>query len=504
MNPSVNTQQRKTICGFTVLQLVGLTIAVCIWLIMTYVIAPPAGLSKAGWAATEIMLMMIVIWITDALPSGVCAFLIVILLALTNATDWGQNNTPNSKILNALIGFSAKETWLIAAAFILGMGVIESGIGRRITYRIMSIPIFASSFKKFLLGFCFVQWIMAPFVPSSTAKAGIFIPLAQGILATLGIKPYAETGKQSNNASALIIHTAWMTNSVGSMFATGTAGIVTGLGILSSVSKSSIPWMDYFVAMMPLTVCIVVGSWYCMIKLFPPEISEIPGGAKTAKERYAALGPLTSLEKRTGLIFLAILLMWIFEKNIGIDSTTTAMIACFLLLAPVIGIGMKDKEALKRPGWDAILLLAAGLSLSSALTKTGAAVWLAKTIFGGLGLETWPPVCIVAFFTAFMFLTHLGFAGNTAHKLAMLPLVITSAMSVGINPLWIGLPAIVSSTHSFILHTMSPPNVMAYGTGYFPLNDMIKSGIVVTIFSWIVIVMFATVWFPLIGIPIYI
>jgi anion transporter len=496
-------EQRKTYLGFTLVQIAGLIGAFCIWVSMAYVFPAPAGLSSPGWAATAIMLMMIVIWITDALPSGVCAFLIVILLTLTGATDWGQKLTPNSKILNALTGFSAKETWLIAAAFILGMGVIESGLGQRITYRIMSLSIFATSFKKLILGFCFVQWIMAPFVPSSTAKAGIFIPLAQGILSTLGIKPYAETGNRSNNASALIIHTAWMTNSVGSMFATGTAGIVTGLGLLSSVGKVSVPWIDYFLAMMPLTVCVVIGSWYCMVKLFPPEIDKLPGGVQEAKARYAALGPLTSLEKRTAVIFFVTLLMWIFEKQIGIDSTTTAMIACFLLLTPVIGIGIKDKIALKRIGWDAVLLLAAGLSLSTALTKTGAAVWLAKAIFGGIGMETWHPAGVLAFFTAFVFLTHLGFAGNTAHKLAILPLVISSAMSMGLNPVWIGLPAIVSSTHSFILHTMSPPNVIGFGTGYFPLNDMIKSGIVVTIMSWIVIVVFAMVWFPLIGIPIY-
>ncbi len=487
------------------MQVAGIVGAIVIWLLMTYVFAAPAGLSDPAWAATKIMFMMVVIWMTDALPSGVCAFLIVILLALTDASNLNVTNTPNSKILSALVGFSAKETWLIAAAFILGLGVVESGLGRRITFGVMSIKIFAKSFEKFLLGFSFVQLLVAPFVPSSTAKAGIFIPLAQGILATLGIKPYADTGIRNNNASALLIHTGWMTNSVGSMFATGTAGIVTGLGILSSVGKgaATISWIDYFMAMMPLTLCIIVGSWYCMIKMFPPEIREIPGGIKAAKERYKALGPLTSLEKRTGIIFVVTLLLWVFEKKVGIDSTTTAIIACFLLLAPITGIGIKDKDALKRLGWDAILLLAAGLSLSNALAKTGAALWIANIIFGGMGMETWSPVFIVAFFTAFMFITHLGFAGNTAHKLAMLPIVITSAMSIGINPLWVGLPAVVSSTHSFILHTMSPPNVIAYGTGYFPLTDMIKSGIVVTVFSWIVIVLFAIVWFPIVGIPIY-
>jgi len=496
---------KQTFSRFSRLQLAGLLLALCIWLSMTYVITPPETLSQPAWAATKIMFMMIVIWMTDALPSGVCAFLIVISLALTNATDFGTTITPTTKLQNALVGFSAKETWLIAAAFILGMAVLESGLGRRITYTIMSVPFFARSFEKFMFGFGVVQLFVGPFIPSSTAKAGIFIPLGQGVLATLGIKPYTETNKRSNNASGLLIHTAWMTNTVGSMFATGTVGIVTGLALLATVSKgaATISWGDYFIAMAPVITFLFIGSWYVMIKMFPPEINEIPGGVEVARERFESLGPLTGVEIRTGLIFIATLLMWIFEKKIGIDSTTTALIACLLLLAPVTGFGVKDKDVLKRLGWDAILLLAAGLSLSTVLTKTGAATWIAKVLFGGMGMETWSPISLIAFYSAVMFVSHLGFAGNTAHKLAMIPIVITSAMSLGLNPLWVGLPAILASTNAFILHTMSPPNVIAYGTGYFPLMDMIKSGTVVTVLCWVIIVVFAVFWFPLVGIPVY-
>ena len=47
------------------------------------------------------------------------------------------------------------------------------------------------------------------------------------------------------------------------------------------------------------------------------------------------------------------------------------------------------------------------------------------------------------------------------------------------------------------------PPMADFGTGYFPLNDMIKSGIAVTILSFVVIVFFAMIWFPIVGIPFY-
>lgn len=490
--------------NFTTWQLTGIVAAIAVWVILTYVVATPEGLSKAGWDTAKIMFMMVCLWVTDALPAGICAFLMVVLLAVTGATDWSAKDTGATKISNALSGFSGREMWLIASAFILGIALVDSGLGRRITYAVMSIKMFAQSFSRFMLGFCLVQWIMAPFVPSSTAKSGIFVPLANGVIDGLGIKPYAETGKHSNNAAALMIHTAWMTNSVGSMFATGTAGVVAGLGILSAVSKESISWGGYALAMVPPTLCIVLGSFYVLIKMFPPEIKAIPGGAEAAHERYKELGPLTAVEKRTLFILAATLLAWIFEKQTGLNTTTTAMMACLLLMAPGIGVGVSAKEILnKKMGWDAILLLGAGFSLAAAMTKTGCAVWLGKVAFGGLGLATWSPLAVIAFFCGFMFISHFGFCSATAHKLALMPMVLTAASAVGFNPVWIALPVAVASTHSFVLHTMSPPNMIAYGTGHFPLNDMIKSGLVVTVLAWVILSVFAVVWFPLAGVPIY-
>ncbi|MDR3563126.1 MAG: DASS family sodium-coupled anion symporter [Negativicutes bacterium] len=496
-------QGKKKYWGFTSTQLAGLAAAVSIWLIMHYIVPVPKELSQPAWSAIAVMLMMLAIWLTDALSAGTSGFLVVVLLVLTKAGAWGKATSPSDLIGNALSGFAQAETWLIAAAFLLGIALVESGLGRRITYGIMSMEFIGKSFSRIILGFSLASGVLGPFVPSSTAKTGIFIPLAQGVLNTLGIKPYAETGKHSNNASALIINTAWMGNTAATAFATGSAGVVSGLGILSSVSKVSVPWIEYAYAMFLPSLVLVFGAWYLVIKMFPPEISEVPGGVVEAKKRYQELGPVTTTEKRVCAIFALTLLLWIFERQVALHTTFTAMLACFCLLAPGLGLGMKDKDILKKMSWDAIILFGASMSLAGAISKTGAADWLAKAIFGGIQMQGWPPVMIAGFFVVFMFITHLGFASGTAHKMTFMPIILAFCGPLGINPVWIGIPLVAASSNAFMLHTITPSNVIAFGTGHFPLSDMIKSGAIMTVFASIVLTLFAAYWFPLVGIPVY-
>ncbi len=484
-------------------KLIGLGLATALGIVMLFLVPLPAGITSAGWASLTVLLIMLVLWMSDAVPGGTSAFAGLVLLALTDATAWGSGKiTAKVKITNALSGFGQSETWLVLAAFVLGVALVESGLGLRITYRIMSWSFIGKNFRRVMLGMVGAMTAIGPFIPSSTAKAGIFIPLSQGILNTLGIKPQSETGERSNNATAMMINNAWMVNTTGLCFATGSAGTVTGLGLLATLNNAHVSWVEYMIAMLPPTMLIIIFGWWMLLKFFPPEIEAMPGGVEEAQKRYRDLGPMKAVEKRVLAIFLFTLVMWIFEKNVKINTATTAIISCLLLMAPVIGLGMKDKDILRKVDWGGVILFGVSMSLAAAFGRTGAAKWLAQVVFGNIQMGSWPPIAIVGFFSAFMFVTHLLFASGTAHKLTFMPLILAYTTTLGINPVWIGLPVIISSGNAFMLHTMTPPNIIAYGTGHFRLPDFIRSGVFLSIVACAVYTVAAMVWFPLIGIPI--
>ena len=59
---------------------------------------------------------------------------------------------------------------------------------------------------------------------------------------------------------------------------------------------------------------------------------------------------------------------------------------------------------------------------------------------------------------------------------------------MGINPMLILIPATLAASCAFMLPGASAPNAMAYGTGELKIKDMIKTGIVLDLLSFFVIV----------------
>ncbi|CEP18875.1 hypothetical protein [Parasitella parasitica] len=88
----------------------------------------------------------------------------------------------------SLEGFSSSVVWLIFAAFHLGKAVQVTNLGRRLSLFMIK------AFGKHTLGLAYAivlsELILAPFVPSNTARGGgIVLPVVHSIATTLGSTP---------------------------------------------------------------------------------------------------------------------------------------------------------------------------------------------------------------------------------------------------------------------------------------------------------------------------
>jgi sodium-dependent dicarboxylate transporter 2/3/5 len=61
--------------------------------------------------------------------------------------------------------------------------------------------------------------------------------------------------------------------------------------------------------------------------------------------------------------------------------------------------------------------------------------------------------------------------------------MIALAISLGLDPLGVTMPAAITASLAFILVTSTPTNVIPYSAGYFSIKDMAKAGMVLTIIS---------------------
>ena len=51
------------------------------------------------------------------------------------------------------------------------------------------------------------------------------------------------------------------------------------------------------------------------------------------------------------------------------------------------------------------------------------------------------------------------------------------AVGVGMDPLMLAAPVALAATCAFMLPVATPPNAIAYGSGYVRIGDMVKGGL---------------------------
>ena len=87
--------------------------------------------------------------------------------------------------------------------------------------------------------------------------------------------------------------------------------------------------------------------------------------------------------------------------------------------------------------------------------------------------------------TGIIFLTEI--TSNTATAATFIPVVAGVAMGLGYDPLLLTIPVALAATCAFMLPVATPPNAVAYGSGYVRIADMVKGGVVLNVIGIVII-----------------
>ena len=140
--------------------------------------APPEGLTAQTWHLMIIFLATIIAVILKPLPIGAISLIATTLCVSTQTLTLNQ----------ALTAFSSGVVWLVVLAFFLAMGFKNTGLGTRIAYFFVSL--LGKSTLGLSYGFVLTELLLAPFVPSNTARgAGIIFPVANALVKEQGSAP---------------------------------------------------------------------------------------------------------------------------------------------------------------------------------------------------------------------------------------------------------------------------------------------------------------------------
>lgn len=466
-----------------------LALAIILWL------PTPAGLPVAGKVMLAILAFAVAVWMTEALDYAVSAVVIAALMAFLLGMS-PSVTAPNTLIGTsaalglAFSGFANTALALVAAALFLAAGMTATGLDKRIALLILSRV--GTGTRQVVIGSIIVGIVLAFMVPSTTARVSCIVPIMLGIIAAFGVS------KKSSFAGMLMITTTQTASIWNVGIKTAAAQNMVAVGFIERILKHTVTWLDWLIAAAPFAILMTIALYFVMMLMMPPELREVSGGRDAIQKQLNDLGPVKTSELKLLAISLTLIGFWATEGVLHrFDTSSTTVAAIAIMLLPGIGI-MDWKEAQSRIPWGTIVMFGVGISLGTALLQTKGATWLADLVVAEFGLKQSTAFFILGVMSVFLILIHLGFASATALASTMIPIVIAVLQGVatpGINIIGMTLLLQFVVSFGFILVVNAPQNMVAYGTDTFTARDFVRTGLVLTLIAFaLVMLLGATYW----------
>lgn len=469
---------------------VGLVLGILVYLVMPGDVPQEARLT----AATAVL--MAVWWMTEALPIPATALVPLIVFPTLGSTPLDDVGA----------SYGNNVIFLFMGGFLLALAMQRWNLHRRMA--LLTVRLIGTRPPQMIAGFMIATGFLSMWV-SNTATAVMMLPIGISVLLLVNKtsdalddpvdadEDAAATPVKSNFGTALMLGIAYAA-SIGSLGTIiGTPPNTLLVGYMASEHDVQIGFGQWMIVGVPLAVVLMAACWFLLTKvLLKPEIDEIPGGRKLIDDELAKLGTTSAGERRVLVIFVLAALAWVFVPLVtdwvGADTPpiTDAGIAMavgvllFLLPAGAArGVRLLDWDSALKLPWGVLLLFGGGLALSAQFSSSGLTEWIGEVASGLGGL---PVVLLVVLFAAgILFLTEL--TSNTATAATFLPVAGGIAMGMGMDPLLLAIPVALAATCAFMLPVATPPNAIAYGSGYVSIPQMIKGGIWLNLFGLVLI-----------------
>ncbi|MEE1944525.1 anion permease [Pedobacter sp. KR3-3] len=467
----------------------SLSISIVIGLIIWF-IPVPDGVKPNAWHLLAIFVATIVGIILKAASMGSMAMIGITLCAVTQVLAPGD---PAKSVANALSGFGNSTIWLIGLAFFIARGFIKTGLGTRLAY--LFIRLFGKSSLGLAFGLNTADLLLAPAIPSNTARAGgVIFPIMKSIAVNMGSEPdKPETHRKIGAFLTLSSYNANMITSV--IFLTATASnpmaqkFAKDLGI-------TITWGSWFLAaVVPGLACFLLAPLF-LYKFYAPELKKTKDAPAMAAQKLKEMGKVSTEEWLMVATFIILLVLWIFGSLFSVDATTGALIGlCILLLCGVLT--WEDVKS-EKGAWDTIVWFSSLVMMGSFLNSLGFIGWFGNLISSKMAGISWQlafPIIILVYSYC-----HYMFASATAQAAAMYSAFLAVGISVGVpgTMLAIFLGACATLMGS-ITHYGHGPAPIFFGSKYVDMNEWWKFGFFISLLFLLVWFVIGGLWWKAIG-----
>ena len=212
------------------------------------------------------------------------------------------------------------------------------------------------------------------------------------------------------------------------------------------------------------------------------------------KNNFLVLEPLQIPESRRRKMPISVGLMLLVIGLVlfaGIDISLAMVLGA---VGMVITGCLSMDEAYESIDWRTVFLVAGMLPLGAAMESTGAARYIADLMLGAVG-DLGPMAALGGIYLLAAMITQP--MSNAAAMVLIVPIAVDTALSLGANHLTFTLAVVIGAVTSFLTPVGHKANVLVFGPGGYKFFDYARVGALLTLFIFIVTMIFLPIFFPL-------
>ncbi len=438
-----------------------------------FLLPTPEGLTPEGQKTLSIFVLCAGLWISHVIPLHITSILAILLISLLGVME--------TKEAYALFGNEA--IFFILGAFILAAILAQHGISTRFAiFLLSSFGKTPMTLRSTIYLFCaFMSFWMSEHAVAAMMYLIVFeLAMAQRLMPM-----------RSNYGKTLFLAMCWGCVIGGIATFLGGARAPLAIAMLEEVRGVEMGFWQWMVADMPIVIIMLLFGEIIFRIFFPCEIKDITVAHENLVQKRNTMGKLRLEAYVVTGIMVATIFCWIFfRQQIGLANTALGAVVILFILRLV-----EWKEVEESVNWGIILMYGGAIALGSAMNTSGAAPWLTNILVENTSDHPLLLLAIVALLAKF--LTEV--MSNTAVVAVLLPVCLNISQTYGISAETMTFTVTLSAGLAFMLPMGTPATAIAYSSGFLSRGDFLKAGLCMNVIAWVVFLLVAKFYWPLLG-----
>ena len=463
-------------------------------LVFALVLTLPLALEYQGRVALATFACVIAWWITQPIPWAVASMLPFVVFPAAGVMD----------VVATMRLYGQPIFFWIMGTVLMGYAIEKHGLARRIALGFLALPGVGSKAHRLTFTYMLMVGVVSMFI-SDAATVAMMIPIGMSVVRHVrrvtADHPTAAHSGLSNLATFITLGTLYAAVAGGTATMMGVPHNGVAISMLERFTGRQLGFFEWMVVGVPVFLALLVTFFVTLWALSRPELRDLPGGEEFLRAERAKLGALRSNERRVLFVFAVMVLLFVLPTVVGLalggahPATAAVNRGLSIWVVPpavmllLFGIRSTEpraalltwKDAEQQAPWNIMILVAAGVAMTDALTQFGF-VEMMGTAIGNLGIGTVTLPYLVAGLVA----VTTNLISGTAAATLYCGIFIPAAAQVGYNPASMAI-LIANVAIGVAFPWAGATSASAFAGGEVDMRQMVRIGLVATaIFSVVV------------------